>query len=155
MQQREMRRPQHPPQLLLCYTANATLATATDVSNDTGGCPRSSPREHRVVETANRTRNSPFYLPRCRVDSGRSEVRPARLRRGEKTRYRYPAKLNANPHTAPATAAIDGQNLSRPITGRIRLATDEAAPTLMTKPAECGAAAPENQCLSCEPTISV
>ena len=32
-------------------------------------------------------------------------------------------------------AAIDGQYVSRPIKGRIKLATNDAAPTLMAKPA--------------------
>jgi hypothetical protein len=108
---------------------------ATDVIGDHGEFPSAI---HTAIATCfqktTEARDSRFYRPQCRVESGRPDLRTARLRQGEKTKYRYPAKLKASPHTAPTMAAIDGQYLSRPIIGRIKLAMDDAVPTLMTKP---------------------
>jgi hypothetical protein len=46
----------------------------------------------------------------------------------------YPAKLNARPHAAPASAATEGHHLASHLTGPAKEATHDAMPTLITKP---------------------
>jgi len=46
----------------------------------------------------------------------------------------YPAKLKVSPQAAPTSAATEGHHLASHLTGSVKTATQDAAPTLMANP---------------------